>query len=248
MNSIKHVSSARVRAAIATLAISVTVPAVASAAGAHAAAAAPTYQAATLTPYHSDTIKMTAAAGNVYLAAPSTSSTSSYFREVLWSGGSAMSLNQQSCATWVGESDPNLQEGVALRIVQTPAGIRAITVTKNVIYGVRWIFNVHTWDTTNAAQPYTQVAQFDMSKIILNDVSRMRFLPWTVCLRAVGATVTFKIWFPLVMSEPTWTDPNYTRVTTVPAPYGVPGLAGWYVGHVPANAYTQYTNLTTRVL
>jgi hypothetical protein len=171
-------------------------------------------------------------------------------REIIWPQGTADSLNSQSCATWVSVSDESNQEGLAMRIVDTGTGTRAVTVTKNVIYGVHWVFNVHTWDTTgNPAVPFTQVAQFDMIDAMYQN-GNLRPKPWRACSRIVNNTVEFKIWFPFQgQSEPAWGDATYSRSATIPALSSFQaGKTGWYIGHLGPNQAAHYNGLTTFTL
>ena len=218
----------------------------------HASAAtAPTYSFATLTPdpqHHSDTVRLRSFAPNLYLIGQTSDAKETNYRAAVWSSDSVTSLDQESCATWVGDSWKNGQEGIALRITQDGSATRAITITKNIIYGVHSVFNAHVWDSSKVGHRFTSFGQFDLSKVILDETGRVRFMPWRVCLQAVGDRLTFKIWFPDLMDEPTWDDPAYTRTATIPADYVVPGKAGWYVGHLPNLEDIEYTNLTTRKL
>lgn len=205
-----------------------------------------TFRSAVLTPSGNSTIALTSVGDNLFLQAPTTA-TGGNFREVIWSTSSVATLNQQSCATWVGESTSSVQEGLAVRIATSGTTTRAITVTKNVVYDVHWVFNAHVWNTSSAS-PLTAIGQFDMSQVAKNEIGHTRFMPWSVCLRAVGTTLTFKLWFPTIMAEPSWSDPAYTRSAAIPAAYAIPGRAGWYVGHAVKGQYTQYTELTTESL
>lgn len=165
-------------------------------------------------------------------------------REFIWPTAAKASLNQQSCATWLGASADFVQEGIALRITNTNGVTKGITVTKNIIYGVQWAFNVHAWDSSNGGT-LVGLGQWDMSKVVLNEVGNYQYMPWRVCFRAINNVVTMKIWFPAQMSEPSWTDPNYAKSMTIPTTYSVPGVAGWYVGHIQPNNNAEYNGLAT---
>lgn len=213
---------------------------------------APTYTFATLTPddhYASDTIRMKNFSPNLFLIGQTSNPSLTNYRAAVWSSNSVNTLNEQTCATWVGEQTSSAQEGLALRITSVGGVTKAVTVTKNIMYGATWAFNAHVWDSSKVGNRFTQFAQFDMRSVDLDESGRTRFMPWNVCMRAVGNQLTFKVWYPNLMTEPSWTDANYTRTATIPAPYDTtPGYAGWYVGHLPNNLDVEYSNLTTQSL
>jgi hypothetical protein len=195
-----------------------------------------------LTPDGADTSVIAKAGGTVTMTAPVTNNAASNLRKVFWPAGLAARAGEESCATWSAQSDDREQEGIALRITSANGDVRALTVTKNVIYGVWWDANVHTWDS-QAAQPFTQIAQFDTSALTISAGGTETPFPWDACARVQGATLTFKLWIPAQGPEPSWTDPSHTWSTTIPAGYLNAGQAGWYVGHIPAGGVLTYTHL-----
>jgi hypothetical protein len=195
-----------------------------------------------LTPDGAAALSIAKAGGTVTMTAPVTSHAASNLREVFWPAGAASQTDQETCATWASQSDDRAQEGLALRITDISGDVRALTVTKNVIYGVWWDFNVHTWDS-QASQPFTQIAQFDYSAVVITGGSAETPFPWRACARATGATLTFKLWVPALEAEPSWSDPAYVHSTTIPSGYLNAGQAGWYIGHVPAGGAVTYTRL-----
>jgi hypothetical protein len=196
---------------------------------------------AVLTPDGADIYGITKSGGAVTITAPATN-TGSNLRKVFWPAGTPSYTNTQSCATWTSQSAESAQEGLAFRITNTGGTTRAVTVTKNVIYGIHWVFNVHTWDSASS-QPFTQIAQFDMVDLMIQN-GAMRPFPWRTCARVVGNTLTFKIWFPSQQAEPSWTDPVHTRSTNaIPAGYLSAGKSGWYIGHIPPAGSVKYNDL-----
>jgi hypothetical protein len=182
--------------------------------------------------------------GDVHMGAQP-GNTGGNLRKIFWPQGAGSYLDSESCATWVSSPAETVQEGLALRVVTTPTSTRALTVTKGVWGGINWVFNVHTWDTTRA-QPYEQVAQFDMVNVMFQNNGSLRNKPWRACARVTGETLQFKIWFPFEgQSEPDWTDPVYARTATVPAAWSQPGKTGWYVGHLAPGQSAKYNGLTT---
>lgn len=166
-------------------------------------------------------------------------------REVFSRRGATASRTQTSCATWVHRSAPDVQEGLAVRIRDDRGRIRAVTLTRNVEFGLYWVFNLLTWDTGREGDPWRAVGQFDMSGVVGLSATRLQPLPWRVCLRAVGRSVAFKVWLPDSESEPSWQDARSARHDTLPAAYAAAGLPGWYVGHLSNHGRVVYRDLTT---
>lgn len=196
---------------------------------------------ATLTPDGNDKYTIKNYNGNMFMEAPTTN-TGGNLRQVIWPRNMKDYKNSQSCATWVGSTHDRTQQGIALRIRKDDDRVRAITVTKNVIYGVYWVFNIHTWDSASD-KPFTQIGQFNMSEVMLNEVGKMEYMPWRVCARAVGDTFSFKISFPMQAGSTSWSDDKYTKSVQIPEDYIYAGQSGWYVGHVPAGGSTEYNSL-----
>jgi hypothetical protein len=198
---------------------------------------------AVLTPDGSDTYRTSTVGAGLTVEAAA-GNAGSNLREVAWPDGSPSMTDSQACATWTAASSDSSQQGLAFRIVSRPAWTRAITVTKNVEFGVPWIFNVHTWDSADTiGGPWTQVAQLDMQKAVEADGSTRPF-PWRVCARVMSNSLELKLWFPATMREPPWGDPTYTRRTSdLPDSYSSPGRTGWYVGHLPPGGSVTYSAL-----
>lgn len=181
--------------------------------------------------------------GDLLMAAPETNGAGNT-REVIWPAGSSKDLDAATCATWVGETEDFAQEGLALRVRHSGATTTAITVTKNIVYGAHWAFNVHAWDSSSAT-PFTLLGQWDLSPVILDHDGQYQPKPWRVCFRAVGTTVGMKIWWPSQMPQPSWSDPDYSRTLTIPAAYSRRGHAGWYIGHLRPGMSAWYDGLAT---
>jgi hypothetical protein len=195
-----------------------------------------------LTPDGNDVSSVTKAGGTVTMTAPTSNNALSNLRKVFYPSGLADRADEEVCATWDSQSDDKIQEGIAFRITDSNGDVRAVTVTKNVIYGVWWDANVHTWDSASS-QPFTQIAQFDTSKVTVVGNGQEAPFPWRVCGKVIGATLYFKLWTPDTMTEPSWTDTNYTFTTTIPDGYLNAGQAGFYVGHIPAGGVAAYSSL-----
>ena len=167
------------------------------------------------------------------------------FREVFRRSGARVVGPQTTCATWLRQSGPSVQQGLAVRIRDTGGRVRAVTLTKNVEFGLFWVFNLLTWDTARGGDPWRRVGQFDLSRVVGRSADRLAPLPWRVCLRATGRTVAFKVWLPRESAEPSWQDPTHVRRARLPRGYAV-GRPGWYAGHLPAGGRVVYGGLTTR--
>lgn len=190
-----------------------------------------------------DVFTITKGGPELTMAAP-TRNTDGNTRAVIWPARSLSTRDAQTCATWLSESNDFVQEGLALRVRHHDGVTTAITVTKNIVYGAHWVFNVHAWDSSSET-PFTQLGQWDLSPVILDQDGHYQPMPWRVCFRAVGSTVTLKIWWPGRMGEPSWSDPAYTRTMSIPTGYSRRGHAGWYVGHLQPGMSTAYDGLGT---
>jgi hypothetical protein len=197
---------------------------------------------AVLTPDGANTSALAKAGGTVTMTAPATDTAQTNLRKVFWPSGQAAHADEQSCATWSSQSDDREQEGIALRITDVNGDVRAVTVTKNVIYGIWWDFNVHTWDSQSNT-PFTQIAQFDYGNVVAAPDGTEAPFPWRACARVQGSVLTFKVWVPAYESEPSWADPEFARTAAIPAGYLNAGQAGWYDGHIPAGGVLTYSRL-----
>lgn len=193
-----------------------------------------------LTPDGSDRYGIGLSGGVIRVSAPATNSGSN-LRQVFWPTGESPSSDAQVCATWLDQDGQYVQQGVALRIVDGPSGTRALTVTKNIWAGNYWVFNVHTWDTSQT-QPFTQIGQYDLAAVLRAATGAEPF-PWRICAKVVDSALTFKVWLPDREAEPAWTDPVHAATTLVPPGFLAAGRAGWYAAHVPPGGGTHYGSL-----
>lgn len=149
--------------------------------------------------------------------------------------------DQQSCATWTSQSDAVNQQGAALRVISLPGMRRAITITKNIYYGVNWIFNVHLWDT-RASPGFTQIAAFDL-RSVFGANGQVRSLPWSLCARVIGDVVSFVAWLGSG-ARPAWNDVTHGGSVRLPPGWSYVGSAGWYIGHLRPGDTATFTNPT----
>jgi hypothetical protein len=194
---------------------------------------------ATVTPDGSDRYLIESSGVQVHAAAPRTN-TGGNHRAVFWPEASPPVTDGQSCATWTAQSDPRrVQQGAALRIATDEAGrTRAVTVTKNIWFGITWTFNFHVWDTSRHP-PGAQIGNVDMGAVVGGQP-----LPWHLCARTVGRTLEMKVWTG-TEPEPRWGDRSHGGAVTLPDEWVYPGKAGWYIGHLAPGGFADFSNLRT---
>lgn len=143
-----------------------------------------------------------------------------------------VSTDQQACATWVSWTGLT-QAGVALRVRGDGPRVRAVTVTGNIVWGARFGFNVHVWDSAlhpRGAVPVTYAGGADLSRTF-GPANGLMKLPWRICARVKGQMLDFKVW-PVAGKEPRWGDTRFGRRFRLPATATYEGRAGWYAGHL----------------
>lgn len=197
---------------------------------------------------------------DVKFTAPSTN-TGGNTREFVWPASTPDVMDSQTCAVWPSQSEGFVQQGAALRIANTynsegqVASTKGITVTKNIWFAASWVFNVHVWDTSVPAHPYTMIGQFDMSEVLgkmYHDedgslLSNLKPFPWRLCAQAIGDQFTFKVWTN-PWRTPDWDDAKHARSVTIPDEWIMPGKTGWYIGHIRPGQTAEYQNLHTHAL
>lgn len=212
---------------------------------------------------------LTSATGETYLfsgsrdvvfAQPGRPASDINVREVFWYSDSKYAADQEVCTTWntvaAVPSTGLLQPGVALRIAPVTAdnkGIKAVTLTQNVYFGAIWLFNVHLWNSLDRAHPFTQVAQFDLSRTVGSLIHGGVFdpsmvpAPWHVCARASGRVFSFMVWTGS-NPQPSWSDASRVQSIALPQGWDHPGYAGGYIGHLHPGQAAAFTGISTRRL
>lgn len=204
-------------------------------------AGAATISSRVLTPDGADVYRSTGTGSSITVTAPTTN-TGSNLRAVYWTPRTAMA-DSRVTMTWTSQSDPSVQEGTAHHIVVNGNQVRAVTLTKNIIYGIDWVFNVHVWDSTKDPA-FTQVAQFaDLTDVMFQSPGVLMPFPWRVTTEMFHNVLFFKIWFPAVMAEPAWSDGRYVRSAVIPGEWLTDGQSGVYAGHIPAGGSVSYTGV-----
>jgi hypothetical protein len=166
-------------------------------------------------------------------------------REVVVDRREPVSRGQLSCATWTRQSDWRVQPGLAVRVVDTGGRVRAVTLTKNIAFGIQTVVNLLTWDTARRGDPWRVLRQYDVASVVVRD-GRLLPLPWRVCLRVEGRRLSFKIWPLGRVDRPGWDQRRYVRHGRLPRSFDIAGRPGWYVGHVPGGGSAVYRDLRTR--
>lgn len=157
--------------------------------------------------------------------------------------GTVTSVDQTSCVTWHGPANSTTQPGVVVRARLEATRTRAILVSNNIWAGARAGINVHLVDS-NGSPAYTKVGSLDMTSA-LGHPQRLNPLPWRLCARVAGRTLTVKTWSTALQPiEPTWTDPTYAASIELPASAVVAGKPGVYIGHVQPGQTTVLSNHT----
>ncbi len=198
--------------------------------------------AAAVYPGGGDSFVISGSAGALDIVAPDTN-TGGSLREVFWPSGAAVVADSQSCATWTSQHGRFVQQGAAFRIRQESTGrVRAITVSKNVMFGIIWGFNFYSWDTNRDPS----FAQFGSTLIPgLLDANGVPLpLPWHLCARVIGPTIQFKVWTNS-MAEPAWGNSAWGGHATIPTGWTTGGTTGWYIGHLAAGDSAHFDNLRT---
>ncbi|MEP6623947.1 MAG: hypothetical protein ABJC79_05870 [Acidimicrobiia bacterium] len=200
--------------------------------------------AAVLTPDGTDGYAFDAVRDTVTVSTNSGNRTAN-LRTVFWASDAAVERDSTTCATWSAESSDRVQQGAALRISDQPGrGVRAITVTKNVFPYGSWVFNVHIWDSGTGRMD--KLVSIDLAPVlaIAGDPPHPRALPWRVCARAVGRTLSFKAW-ATADAEPEWGDPGHGASVQLPTDAPTSGYSGWYAGHLGPGMTVEYSDLRT---
>jgi hypothetical protein len=208
----------------------------------------PTLHASLLTPDGQDTYSLTVADGVTTAAAPA-SNTGGNTRIAFWRSTDTASVDQEACATWVEGVGTWYQPGVALRVRTSAQRTTAITITNNIVWGARWGFNIHVMDS-GTPELFRKVGGFDLTEVFRPggpDTTAIAPMPWRICGRVVGSTVSFIAW-PLTHAQPAWSDARYGGSVTLPAGWGLAGVAGSYIGHLEAGDHMTFRDLTARSL
>jgi hypothetical protein len=187
--------------------------------------------------------------GTVAVSAPATNQGGNR-RMLYWPSLAQPRTNERSCQSWADSTQSVDQQGIALRIAPTADGLgtRAITVTKNVVYGYIWVLNVHVWDTTiSATSPERELAHFSLDAVLGSSYANVTPPPWHVCAEVVGNILQFMVWTGS-NPQPSWDDATAVHSVTLPDSWVYPGAAGWYIGHLRAGDTDTFTDLQTWAL
>lgn len=202
---------------------------------------APVYGATYLTSDAGDRIGLEVPNPEATVASAAPTNRASDNRIVFWLAGQAPLTAGQSCATWDSQAGPFVQQGLAFHITTVGGVTRAVTVTKNVLFGQTWVFNVHVWDTSVPPALF-QIGSYDLSGVFTRGGAVVPF-PWRICVVFSATSMQFKAW-PLSQPEPAYGDPGYGGGQAIPPPWQGAGNAGWYVGHLNPGGWAIFTGLS----
>ena len=137
-----------------------------------------------------------------------------------------VAVDQQVCATWVAWSGL-AQPGLALRVRGDGPRVRAVTVTGNIVWGARFGFNVHQWDTSYRVldRAARDVRRRRRSVGHLRPANGLVSLPWRICARVKGRMLDFKVW-AASNARAQWGDTRYGRRFELATSSVYPGRAG----------------------
>lgn len=215
---------------------------------------AETYTSTVITPDGDDIYLIDQPPGEVEeltVAAPG-ANRSGNLRTVAVLDGVEPSTDQESCISWLGPRYDRVQPGLALRVTSSEGQVRAITVSNNVWLQDRSSFNVHLADS--AAGEGLEERMVAVGKIALpsglgEGIFTMTPLPWRMCARAEGTTISVKAWstdeHP---EEPAWDDLGFAGSVEVPPDWVHSGRPGFYMAHLAPGERAHLTNDVTRSL
>lgn len=168
-------------------------------------------------------------------------------REAFWYTGSPVAQDEESCSTW--DTSPGLtQQGEMLHMTQDANGVvHGIAVVDNIWMGGKWIINIYgvTGDGSGDVAPDVADIQEGFTPSGLGDsLDTMPPLPWHMCARTVGTTVEFVVWTGS-NPEPAYGTPGAGGQADIPVGYQDPGIAGWWVGHLPPASTATMSDLST---
>jgi hypothetical protein len=192
---------------------------------------------ATVSPEGTDRYTFHSTTDGMIVRAPSTT-TGGNLRMVGFKKAWPASVDQEACVTWSSGAEKLAQPGVALRIEASDERVRSILITNNILYGVRRIFNVHVADTA-ATRNLVKIGSVSF------DWASTFELPWAICARAIGRTVTLKVWPSGTRpTPPAWDHPSHTASFTVPQGWTFRGRPGFYAGHLTAGQQLTYSAIS----
>jgi hypothetical protein len=186
-----------------------------------------------------DSTHISSSASGIRVSAPPLN-LGSNSRSVLYRTDATASLDQVSCLSATHSGLP-VQEGVALRIDDSSATTRAVTVTKNIWFGYHTLYNVHGWDTSRAV-PLQPLGYVDLVEVLGGSSA-----PRRLCARVRGDLLELKAW-PADRPEPAWEDHSAVHRLSLPPEWVFEGRPGWYIGHVPPDGWAMLTDLVADTL
>jgi hypothetical protein len=176
--------------------------------------------------------------GTVVVAAPQTSGVNE--REFFWEGTSPDEPDATVCGTFSTGHGID-QQGIVLRLNDANGTMKAITVTRNVIFSDSQAFNFHLWNTSDADHPFTLFGQTILPFLPFSPA----VYPLNMCARTVTATnqTQFVVW-TAGQKQPPWGDPVQGGEATIPVGSPSIGREGFFAGHLIAGTNMVLTDLS----
>ncbi len=175
--------------------------------------------------------------GTVVVAAPEESGGNE--REFFWEGASPDEPDSTVCGTFLTGHGID-QQGIVLRLNDANGTMKAITVTRNVLFSDSEAFNFHLWNTSDADRPFTLFGQTILTFLPYSPA----VYPLNMCARTVTATnqVQFVVW-TAGQKQPPWGDPIQGGEATIPVGSPSGGREGFFAGHLIAGTSMVLTDL-----
>lgn len=192
----------------------------------------PQIEVVTLTTADGDDVEVSASQGSITVQAKPTNTTKAQ-RHLVVPDGRSLDGDGQWCAEVSGSTETTAQPGLALI-----DGDRAITLTNNIWGRDRAQWNIHGWHR-DAAGSWAEPAQLHGVRLDGFEEAVRPDMPWTMCVSAVGSTVSFSA-RPAGQPDPDG-SPDATRWMAgpleVPAEFAVDqsrSRGGYFAGHLQA--------------
>lgn len=208
------------------------------------------YTVAAITPDGDDIYRTHLALGQVTVAAPATNDFGN-LRMVAARDDVELSVDQESCITWLGPRHEAAQPGLALRVTASGGGTRAITVSNNVWLQDRSSFNVHLADSAgdDFADRMKGIGEIQLPSGLGDGAFTRTPLPWRMCARAAGTTIEVKAWsLTEHPDEPSWDDLGFAGSVEVPQDWVYEGRPGFYMAHLAPGERAYLVDEVTRTL
>lgn len=167
-------------------------------------------------------------------------------RQVFYFSNEKITYNSEACLKAVSGTFPS-QEGIALRIIHNGNQTLAIVVMRNVIFSDTRIFNFMLFNSSDKKDPYIGFGHF-LNLDGYNKLTKSNY-PIYICA-AIEGDVIYATAFLSTSEAPWWNTASISGSAYIPPYYqgttistSTPGYTGFYIGHIPYNTTTTFSNL-----